>query len=285
MNNYFVNLIKSTIKDREESKIQRPDLMTLLLEARKGTLKADDEKTEVDTGFATVQEHVTSVKKQQRSEITDNDIMGQAMIFFFAGFETVASLMCFVAYELAANPEIQTRLREEINETYATNNGQITYESIVKMRYLDMVVCETLRKWPVNNSTDRCCTKAYTIEPTRADETAVHLKVGDLIWIPIFGLHRDPAYYPEPERFDPERFNEENRKKINPYTYIPFGLGPRNCIASRFALLETKLIISSILRSFELTISPKMKFPLQLNKKGPLLSADGGTWLVLNRLD
>ncbi|KAL1509583.1 hypothetical protein ABEB36_004295 [Hypothenemus hampei] len=111
------------------------------------------------------------------------------------------------------------------------------------MKYMDMVFCEILRKWPTQFSIDRVCTKSYTIESKYPDEKPVHSKVDDVIWLPMFGLHRDPKYFPKPEVFDPERFSDENRNQITPYSYIPFGSGPRNCIGSRFAILESKALI------------------------------------------
>ena len=74
--------------------------------------------------------------------------------------------------------------------------------------------------------TDRKCVKTYTLP----SEPAYTLQPGDGVWIPVHGLHHDPQYFPEPEKFDPERFSEENKDKIKPFTYLPFGSGPRNCI-------------------------------------------------------
>lgn len=79
-------------------------------------------------------------KAVQQKDLSNLDIAAQALIFFFAGFETVSALMCFMAYELAINPDIQQRLREEIEETLENCNGELTYEALLKMKYLDMVV-------------------------------------------------------------------------------------------------------------------------------------------------
>uniref|UniRef100_A0A182K775 Cytochrome P450 n=1 Tax=Anopheles christyi TaxID=43041 RepID=A0A182K775_9DIPT len=80
------------------------------------------------------------------------------------------------------------------------------------------------------------------------------------------GLHHDPQYYPNPSKFDPERFSEENREKINPSTYLPFGIGPRNCIGSRFALMEVKAIVYYMLREFSFERTPNTQVPLRLAK-------------------
>lgn len=128
---------------------------------------------------------------------------------------------------------------------------------------------------------ERVCTKPYTIEPISPEEKPVHIQKGDGIWIPIVGIHLDPQYYPSPEKFDPERFNDGNKHKIKPYTYIPFGLGPRNCIASRFALLECKALIYNLLLNFELVPIRKTRIPLKISRKSMMMVAEGGIWLGL----
>ncbi|KAI4464078.1 cytochrome p450 [Holotrichia oblita] len=265
---FFVNLIKDTIKVREAHGIVRPDMINLLLEARKGKKIEDTSNGVIDTGFATVQEssiHTNAAKPKQ--ELADIDIAAQAMIFFFAGFDSVSTLLCFMAYELVLNPDVQKSLQEEINDTLKECNGKLTYEALLKMKYMDMIICETLRKWPAAIATDRVCSKPFTIEAVNPGEKPVHLRPGDVIFIPINGIQRDPKYFPNPDRFDPERFNDENKGNIQPYTYMPFGLGPRNCIGSRFALLETKTIFFSMLSKFSFIATNKTEIPVKLSKK------------------
>jgi cytochrome P450 family 9 len=109
------------------------------------------------------------------------------------------------------------------------------------------------------------------------------LEKNAVVWLPIYALHRDPKYFPEPDRFDPERFNDENKSKIIPYSYIPFGSGPRNCIGSRFALLETKVLFFHILLHFEIVPVAKTQIPLHLNRKSFTMTAENGFWLGLKR--
>ncbi|XP_063915542.1 cytochrome P450 9e2-like isoform X1 [Zophobas morio] len=281
---FFTSLVKSNIQSREKHGIVRPDMIHLLLEARKNGLKHEETEPIQDTGFATVAEsEINKNPKNMKAEITDQDITSQALIFFFAGFDSVSALMCFMSYELALNPDVQKRLAEEIDETVEACKGKLTYEALLGMKYMDMVVSETLRKWPNAVAVDRVCTKPYTIEPKYPDESPVHLEKDAVVWLPIFALHRDPEHYPEPERFDPERFNDENKVNIKPYTYLPFGSGPRNCIGSRFALLETKTLFFYILSHFEIVPVGKTQIPLVLSKKQFNLTAENGFWLGLKR--
>ncbi|KAJ3645276.1 hypothetical protein Zmor_022942 [Zophobas morio] len=256
VSDFFHTLIMNNIRAREKHGIVRPDMIHLLLEARK------NEETQM---------------------IQDQDIIAQALSFLFAGFDSVSALMCFMSHELAINPDVQQRLIEEVDETVEACNGKITYEVFLGMKYMDMVVSETLRKWPAAVATERVCTKSYTIEPKFPDEKPIHLEKNAVVWLPIFGLHRDPQYYPEPERFDPERFSDENKTSVKPYTYLPFGSGPRNCIGSRFALLETKTLFFYILSHFEIVPVEKTQIPLVLSKKHINLTAEKGFWLGLKR--
>ncbi|XP_074035463.1 cytochrome P450 9e2-like isoform X1 [Leptinotarsa decemlineata] len=278
---FFRELVNDTIKTREENNIIRPDMIHLLMEARKG-IQQKEENIGVDTGFATVEE--SNIGKGHTKEITNTDITAQALIFFFAGFDSVSSLMCFMSYELALNPDIQIKLRNEIEETLVACEGKITYEALLKMKYMDMVVSESLRKWPSLITTDRVCTKPYIIEAASPDEKPLHIEKNTLVVISIIGIHLDPKYYPEPLRFDPERFSEENKGNINPSAYMPFGAGPRNCIGSRFGLLEIKTVFFHILSHFELIPTEKTPIPLKLTKKTFNLGAEGGFWLGLKRL-
>ena len=204
-----MSLVLDAMKYRQENNIVRPDMINMLMEA-KGMIKSDN-------------------PKQVAREWSDVDIVGQCFLFFFAGFETSAALTCLTAHELMENPDVQEKLLEEILEVEENLNGKpLSYEALQNMCYMDMVVQECLRKWPGAIVLDRVCNKdiTYTFENGEKWE----LKKGDYIWIPVVGFHRDPKYFENPLKFDPERFSEENKDKIKPFTYLPFGVGPRNCI-------------------------------------------------------
>lgn len=138
---FFVKLIKDTIHVREEHGVVRPDMIQQLLEARKGKKHEESPNGIIDTGFATVDESALTANKNVKQSLTDLDLAAQALIFFFAGFDTVSTLMYFMSYELALNPNIQQRLQKEIDDTLKECNGDLTYEALLKMKYMDMVVC------------------------------------------------------------------------------------------------------------------------------------------------
>lgn len=101
------------------------------------------------------------------------------------------------------------------------------------MRHLDDAISETLRLWPPIAELNRRCIREYVVAATD-DHPRIHFKEGDSVMIPVYGLHLDPDNFPQPERFDPERFSDENKHTIKPFTYLPFGAGPRNCIGEGY---------------------------------------------------
>ncbi|KAK5641881.1 hypothetical protein RI129_010428 [Pyrocoelia pectoralis] len=279
---FLRNLVIGNMEAREKNGIVRPDMIHLLIEARKGKLKHKRSSEVIDSGFAVIEEsEIGKQEERQKLQLTDDYVAAQALVFFFAGFETVAALMSFAGYELAVDSFVQERLQEEVDNVLREGNGKLTYEALMKMEYLDMVISETLRKWPGAVVFDRLCVKPYTIQPKSEDEKPFNIKKGDVVMMVTYGMHMDEKYFPNPDRFDPERFNKENRKNITPYTYMPFGLGPRSCIGNRFALLEAKILIFNILKHFDIIVVDKSVIPIKLARKHIILNAEKGFWFGL----
>ncbi|KAH0814909.1 hypothetical protein GEV33_007883 [Tenebrio molitor] len=282
MTQFFSRIVKENIDSREKRGVVRPDMINLMLQARKPNFKYEHSLSIPDTGFATVEESdIGQDQKFSKKDITDEDITAQALIFFLAGFDSVSSLLCFMSHELAVNQDVQAKLIQEVDDSWNECDGKITYENLMSMKYMDMAVSETLRKWPNAIAIDRICTKPYTIEPKSPNEKPLRLEINDNVSISIYALHRDPQYYPDPDRFDPERFSDENKSKMHPYTYIPFGTGPRSCIGSRFALMETKVLFFHLLSSFEIVPVEKTQIPIRLSKKAINMSPEKGFWATL----
>lgn len=281
-NEFFTYAINETFKAREKEGVMRNDMIDLLIQARKGNLNHDDEIKEEDNhsqdGFAVVEEHEVGKAKVKRVW-EDDDITAQCFIFFFAGFETVSTAMTFMAYELLKNQDIQKKLQDEIDEVNAELKGEVlTYERLQKMKYMDQVLSETLRCHPPVGIVDRVCVKDYVIE---YDGKKVDIESGRSFFIPIYSLHHDEKYFPDPERFDPERFSEENKDKINRDAYMPFGIGSRNCIGSRFALMEVKNIFYYLLLNFNFEVTEKTEIPYKLINNQVIFQIKNGLHLAL----
>lgn len=130
--------------------------------------------------------------------------------------------------------------------------------------------------------TDRICVKDYIL---KFDDKVLHIDRDVTCFIPIWNFHRDPKYFPNPEKFDPDRFNESNRGSIDPDTYLPFGVGPRNCIGSRFALMELKTIFFYLLLNFSFEVCDKTEIPLKFAKIPIGIKPENGIWLALKPRD
>ncbi|EFA04629.1 cytochrome P450-like protein [Tribolium castaneum] len=178
-------------------------------------------------------------------KLSDRDIREEVDTFMFAGHDTTATGVCFALYLLANNPEVQEKVLSEQKELFGDEkNPCVTYQELQNMKYLEYVIKETLRLYPSVPVIGR-----YLKEDTTFGDRVISAKTNVAIF--IYGIHRNPDYFPEPEKFIPERF--ENMTNLPPYAYIPFSAGPRNCIGQKFAMLEMKSLISKVIRHFELT--------------------------------
>ncbi|KAK2585575.1 hypothetical protein KPH14_010209 [Odynerus spinipes] len=243
---------------RMKSEIKRGDLIDVLIE-----LKKNHENEDLG-GF----------------RFDGDDLVAQAAVFFTGGFETSSTTLAFSLYELALQPEIQRRLRSEILEALKINNGKVTYEMVMGLTYLEMVVSETLRKYPALPFLERLTGEDYKIPNSN-----VKLEKGTPVYISNLGLHYDSQYFPEPQKYDPERFSEEKKKSMTSCVYLPFGEGPHMCIGMRLGLLESKYGLVQILRNFEVSPCEKTITPIRLNPNALTTTALDGLYLNIRKLE
>ncbi|XP_058236760.1 cytochrome P450 3A56-like isoform X2 [Hemibagrus wyckioides] len=204
--------------------------------------------------------------KETNKGLNDHEILSQSMTLIFAGYETSSSTLSFLFYNLASNPEAMKKLQKEIDETFP-NKAEVDYDTVMNMDYLDATLNESMRLYPVLFRLERICKKTVEINGLTIPKDTVVL-------IPTYTLHRDPEFWPDPETFNPERFTKENKESIEQYAYMPFGLGPRNCIGMRFALVAMKLAVVEILQRFDISLSEETKVPLKMNNSGFLSSKE-----------
>nr|XP_034178697.1 cytochrome P450 6a2-like isoform X2 [Osmia lignaria] len=189
-------------------------------------------------------------------ELTDTLLAAQAFVFFAAGFETSSTTIGHALYEMALNHDIQDKLRQEINEFFAKNKGNWTYDDVKGMSYLDKVFKETLRKYPPGLLLRRKSINNYTFSGTK-----VSIPKDTAVLIPVYAIHKDPNIYPDPEVYDPERFNEDAVAARHPMAFLPFGDGPRNCIGARFAVYQTKIGLIQMLKNFKVDVCDETLIP------------------------
>ncbi|XP_052862797.1 cytochrome P450 4d2-like [Anopheles cruzii] len=170
--------------------------------------------------------------------LSDLDIREEVDTFMFEGHDTTASAIAFTFLQLAGHREIQDRLHREIVDTLGPDHRTVplTYGTLQNFRYLDMVVKESLRLLPPVSFIGRRLVEDLQLN-------GVTVPAGTDCLIPIYVIHRNPNVYPDPERFDPERFADGSEQRRGPYDYMPFSVGARNCIGQRFAVLEIKISI------------------------------------------
>ncbi|EFA02820.1 cytochrome P450 6BQ6 [Tribolium castaneum] len=264
---FFMKVIRDTVGYREKNNVYRKDFLHMLIQLKNRGTVTDDEKITEDNG------------KTGEKALTMNELAAQSFVFFAAGFETSSTTVTFALLELALNQDIQQKLREEINTCLAKSNGELTYQAIMEMTYMDKVLQETLRKYPPVPFLTRRCTKDYTIP-----ETSIKLRKGDHVGISVVGIQNDPEYYPDPEKFVPERFNEENKNSRHPFTWMPFGEGPRICIGLRFGMLQSKVGLAALLKNYKITLNSKTKMPIEMEKSSFITSVNGGVWLNVEKL-
>lgn len=125
---------------------------------------------------------------------------------------------------------------------------------------------------------ERACTKDYTLTNSKGQK--IQINRDDHVVVPISGFHYDPNYFSNPEKFDPERFSEENKQE-SAVAYMPFGLGPRRCIAGRLALMQNKIFFIHLLSKFTIIKNEKTQVPIQYQKGMAFLRAANGIWLDL----
>ncbi|XP_063957772.1 cytochrome P450 3A27-like isoform X1 [Lytechinus pictus] len=263
---FFLEVFEKAIADRQASgDTGQLDFLQLMLSAHKedGDVKRmnDDDDDVADLA------QETSWKPKQKTALNRSEIIGNAITFLLAGYETSSTGLGFVSYLLATNQHVQDHLIEEVKEK-APSLNDITFETVTKMEYLNMVIMESMRIYPPGELLDRVCNKEITYNN-------ITIKKGQHILIPIWNLQHDPDLWPDPETFDPERFSKDRRGNNHPCGWLPFGMGPHSCIGVRFALLEIKVAMVCILQKFYFEICPETEIPPKLGNLSFLTPPNG----------
>nr|AUX14924.1 cytochrome p450 CYP5A3 [Kryptolebias marmoratus] len=288
LDKFFISSIKTIIKQREEQPPdqRRRDFLQLMLDARTGQEAVSLEH--FDTGNHSDELNYKSQKKQpsalnqenshsptedsimrhpQKKMMTEDEIVGQALLFFLAGYDTTSNALSFTCYLLALHPECQRKVQEEVDDFF-TRHDSPDYTNIQELKYLDMVLSETLRLYPpgfrfVREVEHDCVVNGQ------------FLPKGVTLEVPAGFLHHDPEFWPEPEKFIPERFTPEAKAKRHPFVYLPFGAGPRNCVGMRLAQLEIRMALAHLFSRFNIVSCSETKVPLDLKSFGTLGPKNG----------
>ncbi|CAA88610.1 Putative cytochrome P450 CYP13A1 [Caenorhabditis elegans] len=270
INEITLDAIHNRIKQREEDQkngieIGEPaDFIDLFLDA-----KAEDVEH-----FGENNGDFSKSTTYTNRQLTTEEIVGQCTVFLIAGFDTTALSLSYATYLLATHPEIQKKLQEEVNRECP--NPEVTIDQLSKLKYMECVFKEALRLYPLGAfANSRRCMRNTKLGNMKVE-------VGTMIQVDTWTLHTDPNIWgDDAEDFKPERWQTPNSDQIYQKSgYIPFGLGPRQCIGMRLAYMEEKILLVHILRKFTFETGAKTEIPLKLI--GRATTQPESVWMHLN---
>ncbi|XP_050667079.1 cytochrome P450 6B4-like isoform X1 [Leptidea sinapis] len=262
--NFFHVLLDKVFKQRQYIESGRNDFVDLLITLkRKKCLHGDS---------------ITDKNGESRKivkEITDELLYAQCVAFFSAGFETSSSTLSHTLYELAKNPEAQEKAIAEVDD-YFTKNERLTYECVQETPYLSACFNETMRLYPVLGVLTREVVEDYKLPSGEI------LDKGVRIHIPVYSIHRNPDYFPDPECYRPERFVGDGKDNIKRFSYMPFGEGPRQCLGMRFGIMQMTAGLMTVLRKCRLELAEGMPDKLEFEPRAVVVTqTKGGVYLKL----
>ncbi|KAI4488089.1 hypothetical protein M0804_004937 [Polistes exclamans] len=259
---FFINVFKTTVEYRKVNNIVRDDFLNLIIQM-------------IENGYVEYDEGKKPNVQKKVKKFTMLEGVAHSYGYYLAGFESPSTTLTFCLYELALNQDIQQKVHDEIDMILERHDG-ITNEAINEMSYLQMVILETLRKYPTLPILNRICNKDIELPNYN-----IVVPVGTIMLIPVLGIQRDPEYYPEPNKFIPERFTDEEIRSRNQYTYMPFGEGPRICPGIRFGIVEMKIALVNALRKYEYFPGSNTPTEIKYLKRGFTLSPENGIYLQI----
>lgn len=209
--------------------------------------KIIDQRLEQSTGDKDLLNmYLSAVDEETGEKMSREQLRDEVMTIFVAGFETVAIALTWIWYLLSENPKVAQKLYEEV---LRTNPRDRTLESWFAEDYISLVIKEGMRLYPPVYNIGRSNVKDVMIGP-------YHIPKGGIFLLNTMALHRHPQVWNNPDEFCPERFLDEDVKKMEKSAFIPFGAGQRMCIGNNFAMLEMKVVLQVLVRKFALQLKP-----------------------------
>lgn len=264
--------LRQLVKSRENTSPAVPDIVQLLLEARRKQTNGNDPekvKTPVVEGPFNA--------KLNTGFMTDTHIVSNCFLFLVSGFESTSATIAFALYELARHPEEQRRLHSELMTSFP-DNETLTYEDLKVLKRFNAVIKESLRLYPpLVMVTSRTCSKDIPLATGHVIPSNAH------VLLPTWNVLHDPDLWSDPYSFEPNRFSERLQGIQLHASRVAFGTGPRECIGKRLAELELKAVLSKLVRKFEFSVCSETQVPLKI--KVPLVNVfpERDIWLCATK--
>jgi cytochrome P450 len=179
--------------------------------------------------------------------MTDKQLRDEVMTFLLAGHETTALALSWAWHLLAQSPDVEEKLHAELDGVLAGRAPN--FSDLPALPYTERVIKESMRLYPPAWSLARTVVKEFEIGGYR-------IPAGGNVVMSQWIMHRDPRYFPDPEKFDPDRWLPERLQKLPRFAYFPFGGGPRQCIGASFAMMEATLLLATIAQHFQFRVVP-----------------------------
>ncbi|CAL2031260.1 unnamed protein product [Caenorhabditis brenneri] len=268
INAITMKAVEDRIKQREEDEKngiepgEPQDFIDLFLDAKAGDVEHFGEDNEDFSRSSSYSNH----------QLTAEEIVGQCTVFLIAGFDTTALSLSYTTYLLATHPEIQKKLQEEVDRECP--DPEISFDQLSKLKYMECVMKETLRLYPLGAfANSRKCMRATRLG-------GVEVEAGTMVQVDTWTLQTDKKIWGEDaEEFKPERWLTNTDHVLQKGGYLPFGLGPRQCIGMRLAYIEEKLLLAHILRKYTFETGAKTEIPLKL--VGAATTQPNSVWMHL----
>jgi len=179
--------------------------------------------------------------------MSDELILSESMQLLVAGHETSSNALSWLLYLLSSRPDCLEKVRHEFDTLLG--DAPLTFTDVAKFEFTTRVILEALRLYPPFWMIDR-----VAVADDRVGDIAI--PAGSMVIVYVYGAHRAKRFWPNPETFDPDRFTKANEKLQTPFTHLPFGGGPRGCIGGNYAMLQILMILSELLRKYDLQLTP-----------------------------
>ncbi|CAN8008001.1 unnamed protein product, partial [Ixodes pacificus] len=272
----FIRFTQETSKvielRKKNPELRRNDILQNLIDAEY------EEPTDAQASSSNKTTKGTTKDVSKTRTLTSEEVVMNTTMLFVAGFETTATALSYLTFALGKYPNVQDKVRQEVQEALE-GSGSLDYETVTqRLKYVGQVVNETMRLWPpVLTFTTRQAKDDFEYKNTK-------YKAGTSIMSPTLQIQRDERFFPDPTKFDPDRFSEENEASIPKIAFQPFGVGPRNCLGNRLALVELVHTIARMTQHFRWELGESQKAKMPIEQYSNVSTPARGPWIVFHRL-